>query len=136
VYVPEAEWPMYRVGSFSNAVPSMAPEGHASLYIELADRETPPEALKPRIIEGLVAMGFVERAEQILFMEARRIPDAYVIYDFDYPESRAAVHRWLNAQGVQSIGRYGDWNYSSMEDALIDGRRAAASLGVLREPGA
>jgi protoporphyrinogen oxidase len=136
VYVPEAEWPIYRVGSFSNAVPSMAPEGHASLYIELADRETPPEALKPRIIEGLVAMGFVERAEQILFMEARRIPDAYVIYDFDYPESRAAVHRWLNAQGVQSIGRYGDWNYSSMEDALIDGRRAAASLGVLREPGA
>jgi protoporphyrinogen oxidase len=128
VYVPEADWPMYRVGSFSNAVPTMAPPGHGSLYIELSDRDTPPEALKPRVIEGLIAMGFLESADQVLFMEARHIPNAYVIYDFHYHESRAAVHAWLAAQGASSIGRYGDWNYSSMEDALIDGRRAAERL--------
>ena len=130
VYVPEADWPMYRVGSFSNAVPTMAPPGHGSLYVELADRETPPEALKPRVVEGLLAMGFISRAEQVLFMEARHIPNAYVIYDFDHHESRAAVHAWLEAVGAASIGRYGDWNYSSMEDALIDGRRAAERLAV------
>lgn len=128
VYVPEADWPMYRVGSFSNAVPSMAPPGHGSLYIELSDRDTPPEALKPRVIEGLIAMGFIERADQVLFMEARYIPNAYVIYDFAYHDSRAAVHAWLDTQRVASIGRYGDWNYSSMEDALIDGRRTAERL--------
>ena len=73
-------------------------------------------------------MGFLESADQVLFMEARHIPNAYVIYDFHYHESRAAVHEWLAAQGASSIGRYGDWNYSSMEDALIDGRRAAERL--------
>jgi len=125
VYVPEAEWPMYRVGSFSNAVPSMAPQGHSSLYIELADRSTPPEALVPRVTEGLVRMGFIEHADQILFMQPRHVPLAYVIYDFAYTAGREAVHEFLSARGVQSIGRYGDWNYSSMEDALIDGRRAA-----------
>lgn len=128
VYVPEADWPMYRVGSFSNAVPTMAPPGHASLYIELADRDTPPEALKARVTEGLVAMGFLQSAEQVLFMEPRVIPDAYVIYDFAWHDDRAAVHAWLKARGALSIGRYGDWNYSSMEDALIDGRTAAAHL--------
>ena len=61
------------------------------------------------------------------------IDNAYVIYDFDYHSSRSAVHRHLDAIGVQSIGRYGDWNYSSMEDALLDGRRAAERLmGSLR----
>jgi hypothetical protein len=58
-------------------------------------------------------------------MKARHVPLAYVIYDFGYTAGREAVLEFLSARGVQSIGRYGDWNYSSMEDALIDGRRAA-----------
>ena len=61
-------------------------------------------------------------------MESRRIANAYVIYDFHYHESHAEIHEWLRSRGVFSIGRYGDWNYSSMEDALIDGRRTAGQL--------
>ena len=125
VYVPEERWPMYRVGSFSNALSTMAPEGHGSLYIELSDRETPPEQLTPRVIEGLIEMGMIERAEQVLFAEARRIPEAYVIYDQAYEGARALIHDWLATQDIKSTGRYGDWNYSSMEDALLNGREAA-----------
>ena len=55
------------------------------------------------------------------FILDRRIANAYVIYDFHYHESHAEIHEWLRSRGVFSIGRYGDWNYSSMEDALIDG---------------
>lgn len=128
IYVPEAEWPMYRVGSFSNAVPEMAPPGCSSLYVELSDRDTPPEALIPKVTEGLVAMGLIDDPARVLFTEIRRIPCAYVIYDFAYHGSRGAVHTWLEGRDALSIGRYGDWNYSSMEDALIDGRRAAERL--------
>ena len=133
IYVPELRWPMYRVGSFSNANPAMAPAGCSSLYVELADRETPLSALRPTIEAGLVAMGLIEDPTVIRFMESRRIANAYVIYDFDYHASRETIHEWLTTAGIWSIGRYGDWNYSSMEDALIDGRRAAAELmGVSR----
>ncbi|MEE2643665.1 MAG: FAD-dependent oxidoreductase [Myxococcota bacterium] len=125
IYVPEERWPMYRVGSFSNAMATMAPEGCSSLYIELSDRDTPIETLRPQIEAGLIEMGLIENAEQILFAHAHRIPNAYVIYDQAYPESRATIHSWLSEVGVLSTGRYGDWNYSSMEDALIDGRTAA-----------
>jgi hypothetical protein len=31
----------------------------------------------------------------------------------------------LQEQGIISAGRYGGWNYSAMEDALIFGRAAA-----------
>ncbi len=128
IYVPEDEWPMYRVGSFSNANPNMAPEGCSSLYIELSDRDTPLEELRPRIEEGLCAMNLISSPDQILFMHERRIKNAYVIYDFNYHECRQEIHEWMDGQGIWSIGRYGDWNYSSMEDALIDGRRAAAEF--------
>ena len=128
IYVPEEEWPMYRVGSFSNANPAMAPDGCSSLYIELSDRETPLDTLRPTIESGLIAMGLIKSADQVKFMESRRIKNAYVIYDFDYHESRDTIHEWLQAVGVFSIGRYGDWNYSSMEDALIDGRKTALEI--------
>ena len=61
IYVPEERWPMYRVGSFSNAMPSMAPEGCSSLYIELSDRERPLDVIIPEVIEGLIAMQMIER---------------------------------------------------------------------------
>ncbi|MCA9546689.1 MAG: FAD-dependent oxidoreductase, partial [Myxococcales bacterium] len=131
IYVPELEWPMYRVGVFSNAIPAMAPPGCGSLYVEMADRTTPAEAIAPKVTEGLVAMGLIESAAQVRFMHPRRIPNAYVVYDFNYHAARQTIHDWLATQGVQSIGRYGDWNYSSMEDAMIDGRRAAHRLREL-----
>ena len=125
IYVPEDKWPVYRVGSFSNANPAMAPEGCGSLYIELSDRDTPVESLRPRIEEMLVEMNLIESPRQIRFMQTRRIPNAYVIYDFNYHESRQTILSSLRELGIQSIGRYGDWNYSSMEDALLDGKRMA-----------
>lgn len=130
VYVPEERWPMYRVGSFSNAMPTMAPEGHSSLYIELSDRSRPVEQLIPEVISGLIEMGMIESADAVCLLEARRIPHAYVIYDEHYEEAREILHQWLSQVDILSVGRYGDWNYSSMEDALIDGRQAADWLNT------
>jgi protoporphyrinogen oxidase len=128
IYVPEERWPMYRVGSFSNACQSMAPAGCSSLYIELSDRVRPVSELMPEVIEGLIAMQMIQDPAQVLFAEVRRIPMAYVIYDFHYAQARACIHEWLAHHDILSTGRYGDWNYSSMEDALLDGRQAAHYL--------
>jgi hypothetical protein len=54
-----------------------------------------------------------------------------VIYDFNYHESRETLLSFLKDLGIQSIGRYGDWNYSSMEDALLDGKRMAEKTAWL-----
>lgn len=132
IYVPEERWPFYRVGSFSNANPAMAPAGCGALYIEMSDRDTPLDDLRETLGEGLVAMGLIDDPARILFMHERVIENAYVIYDFDYHDSRQAILDHLEAVGIQSIGRYGDWNYSSMEDALLDGRRAARRLDGAR----
>jgi protoporphyrinogen oxidase len=125
-YVPEVRWPFYRVGVYTNFSSELAPPGRASLYVELASRDTPDLAtLMPRVLPGLVAMGLVRGEDDVELVRARRLDWAYVVYDHDREASRRAVMEWLESQGIVCAGRYGAWNYSSMEDALLMGREAA-----------
>ena len=132
VYVPEERYPFYRVGVYSNFSSAMAPSGKACMYIELADRREPDlEVLVPQVAEHLVEMGFIRAPEQLRFATKRTIEHAYVIYDHAYYEAVETVHRFLKERDILSTGRYGGWNYSSMEDALLFGRDAASQAGDL-----
>jgi protoporphyrinogen oxidase len=55
----------------------------------------------------------------------RCIDYAYVIFDHHYYEAVSEVRAFLEQQRIVSAGRYGGWNYSSMEDALLFGRDGA-----------
>jgi protoporphyrinogen oxidase len=126
VYVPEERYPFYRVGCYSAFSPEMAPPGKSNLYVELASREAPDlPALRARVTADLIEMQLIERAQDVRFAELRRIDHAYVVYNHDYDESLAVIAPFLAEQGIVSCGRYGGWNYSSMEDALMFGRDAA-----------
>src|SRR5262245_32078746 len=132
IYVPEAKYPFYRVGCYSNFSPDMAPPGRANLYIELADRREPDmNALLPEVAKGLVEMGIIDAKEAIRFVRLRRIDHAYVVFDHAYFGSLATIRPFLAGAAILSTGRYGGWNYSSMEDALIFGRDAAKDAALL-----
>jgi len=125
-YVPEAKYPFYRVGCYSHFSPELAPPGAGSLYVELADRSEPTlDHVLPEVTAGLVSMGVIDGAEQIRFARVRRIDCAYVIFDHAYYDALAVVRPFLEAKRLISTGRYGGWQYGSMEDALLEGRAAA-----------
>ena len=125
-YVPEAKYPFYRVGCYSHFSPELAPPGAGSLYVELADRSEPAlDHVLPEVTAGLVGMGVIDGAEQIRFARVRRIDCAYVIFDHAYYDALAVVRPFLEAKRLISTGRYGGWQYGSMEDALLEGRAAA-----------
>ena len=126
VYVPEEKYPFYRVGCYSNFSAAMAPPGKANLYVELADRSEPNlESLLPRVAEGLMEMRLIDSPAQIRFARVRRIDHAYVIFDHAYFSSLEVILPYLEKNRIVTTGRYGGWNYSSMEDALRFGRDAA-----------
>jgi protoporphyrinogen oxidase len=130
VYVPEYKYPFYRVGCYSHFSAAMAPPGKASLYVELADRGAKTlDGVLPGVTDGLVELGLIERAGDIAFARLRRIDYAYVIFDHRYFPALEVIKPFLASAGIVAAGRYGDWNYSSMEDALAFGEDAA--LGVL-----
>lgn len=131
IYVPEDRFPFYRVGCYSHFSAAMAPAGKASLYVELVDRSQPDlKTLLPEIGARLTEMGLVRAPEAIRFARARTIDPAYVVFDDAHAASVATITEWLAslAAPVISTGRYGSWTYASMEDALIDGRDAAAKV--------
>ncbi|MCS6898731.1 MAG: FAD-dependent oxidoreductase [Myxococcales bacterium] len=129
VYVPERRFPFYRVGCYSNFSPELAPSGCASLYVELADRTLPDiTKLGPEVIRGLVEMRLVDSSDAVKFLRLRYLSHAYVIFDHHYFEALGVIMPYLSARGIQSTGRYGGWNYSSMEDALRYGRAAARAV--------
>lgn len=131
-YVPEESFPFYRVGCYSAFSPALAPEGKASLYVELVDRAPPDEAtVIPRVIDALARMSLVRGPEDVRFVRVRHIEHAYVLFDHAYYDALAVIFPFLAEASIVSTGRYGGWNYSSMEDALRFGREAAlAALGT------
>ncbi len=132
VYVPEKRHPFYRVGIYSNAIPSMAPKGQSSLYIELADRSVTlsDDELLRLVAPGLVEMGIIESIDDILFVRKRHIPYAYVIYDEAYRRARTRLLRFLERHDIYSAGRYGSWVYNSMEDSILEGFALAKRLSA------
>jgi len=140
VYVPERRFGFHRVGCFSNAAPSMAPRGGASVWVEFTHHARRPidrKAARRAAIEGLKAMGWLRSRREIAVEWLLNMPYAYVTYDAHHRRATRAIHRWLARHDIHTIGRYGRWEYSAMEDALRAGRETAHRLLEARsKPGA
>ncbi len=136
-YVPEAKYPFYRVGCYSHFSEAMAPAGKGALYVELAERSTPDLArLLPEVARGLIEMGVIDSPSEIEFARPRRIDYAYVIFDHEYFAALDVIQPFLEEARIVSSGRYGAWNYSAMEDAIVFGKTAAERALTLRRDSA
>ena len=133
IYVPEEKYPFYRVGVYSNAVPAMAPPGHAAYYVELADRGPRPTgsalaALTADVVRGLVAAGALHSVDDVAFAELHEIEHAYVVFDDRYYAATTRLRAWLEERGIFPRGRYGYWTYNGMEDCILAGREVASTI--------
>ncbi len=134
VYVPEERLPFYRVGVFSNAMPSMAPPGCSSLYVELSDRGPlvgRGDQAITEAVRALVELSAIGSAAAVRFADLREIDPAYVIFDEHYEEALATIHPYLESQRIYAIGRYGAWIYNAMEDSLLAGKATAERVDGL-----
>ena len=127
VYVPEPEFCFYRIGFPGNVSSSTLPPGHGSIYTEIAYRGAPPSPgkMKRRIVRDLVRMGIIKNAGEIVTEHFLNIPCAYVIYDAGRMRALRSIQQYLSGKNVFLAGRYGAWEYSAMEDAILWGKKAA-----------
>ncbi|MES1206183.1 MAG: FAD-dependent oxidoreductase [Pseudomonadota bacterium] len=126
IYVPEKRYPFYRVNVFSTAMPSMAPEGCASICVEMADRGPVSDATVTETIAALVEAGALAHADDVLFVDDKQIEYAYVVFDQHYYQATRTIFDFLEANGIHPRGRYGAWTYNAMEDCVLAGREVAA----------
>lgn len=131
VYVPEEKYPFYRAGFCHNFARANAPKGCSSLYAEMShsperplDKRKAPE----RVRRGLIDMGVLRAADRIAATWVADIPEAYVVHDSHRAASLKTVQGHLRENRVISTGRWGAWEYGSMEDAIWQGIGAARAL--------
>jgi protoporphyrinogen oxidase len=131
VYFPEPQFPFYRVGSPTNYSSGVAPRGCSSLYVEVARRRDEPlekEALVEEVLEALKRVEILRKGDRIVAREVLVLDPAYVVYDHFRQQALPSILRILERYGVISTGRFGAWEYGSMESALRQGRDAAERL--------
>jgi hypothetical protein len=69
-------------------------------------------------------MGILKKSDQIAAQWVADIPGAYVVYDAWRGESVAMIQKYLRSLDIISTGRWGNWEYAAMEDAIWQGAEA------------
>ncbi len=120
-----------RVYSPSLKSPDNVPDGCSSLQAEiffansLAQREERKTSLSQdeileNTISSLISMGLFKK-EDILIKDIRFEKYANIIFDHDIYKNRKIVLDYLASIGIESIGRFGKWEYQWTHQAYADG---------------
>ena len=125
IYCPDPQDPFYRVGMYNSFAPSNAPKGCYGLYVELPGLQKVSEQ---KILQTLRKKQIIGPSDKKLFSFRQQIPFAYAVYDKKRTKTVQAVLTKLQQKGCLCIGRYGRWEYSFMEKALLQGKEAAQKL--------
>lgn len=111
-----------RVYSPSLKSPDNVPEGCSSLQMEVYCKEN--EYTEQELINGtigkLIEIGIVKE-EDILFTHIGFEKYANVIFTEPIYRARKVVRDWLREQGVETIGRFGEWDYLWSDQSLLSG---------------
>jgi protoporphyrinogen oxidase len=131
LYVPETKFPFYRIGFYHNFSTDLVPPGHGSLYIEVSyDPKTGIDsaATTEKIISDILAIGLIADRDSIVEKKVIDVPYGYVIHDHQRERSLKVINDYLLAQHIFSVGRFGSWGYTSMEDSFLQGKAAAEQI--------
>ncbi len=129
VYVPEKRYPFFRFGNYSKVSPNKDKPEIQNLYIELSGGKNfsiiPP---LNQILDYLKEMKAVKSEAEIIDSLILPVKYAYIVYDKHREHSVKIIQDFYKSKGIYSVGRFGNWEYSSMEDAIIHGKVTAEML--------
>jgi len=129
LYFPDPELPFFRVGFPSNHG-RLAPDGCHTVSVEtsLDPGAGDVAGTAERAEEALAGVGLLDRGRvrvrQILVLDP-----AYVVFDRARTGALEVLRLFLGEHGVEIAGRWAEWKYSAMEDAVADGLAVASRVG-------
>lgn len=111
-----------RVHSPSLKSPNNVPDGCSSLQMEVYCKqgEYTEQEIIDKTVGKLVEIGVIS-ANDILFTHLGYEHYANVIFTEPIYESRKIVREWLSSVGIETIGRFGEWDYLWSDQALVSG---------------
>ncbi len=125
-YIYDEDVPPARVYSPNLKSPDNAPEGCSSLQAEvffandakIADKD---EVLRQTVSKLKEICQFND--SDVVVKDIRFEPYANIIFTPEIYESRKVVREWLQARGIKTIGRFGEWDYLWSHQAFESGMK-------------
>jgi len=131
IYFPEDQFIFSRIGFPMNFSASVAPEGTSSIYIEITHRRNDVMGIEEafeRSILDLQKCGILRSGDRILTRHVLDIQFAYVVFDEHRQKHLQTLVDYLESRDILTAGRYGRWDYFSMEDSILSGKAAADQI--------
>ena len=125
-YIYDEDVPPARVYSPNLKSPDNAPKGCSSLQAEvffandakIADKD---EVLRQTVSKLKEICQFND--SDVVVKDIRFEPYTNIIFTPEIYESRKVVREWLQAQGINTIGRFGEWDYLWSHQAFESGMK-------------
>jgi len=127
IYVPDRDIPFYRLGFYSNISKGACAPGYSALYVEVG--VSPEQAnhldlvkdLQPDVLRWLEKLGWIS-SKDVVCVVTHIIRYAYVHHTINRDRLVNSIIERLRKRDVFPIGRYGLWDYTSMEDSMESAR--------------
>lgn len=131
IYVPDKGIPFYRIGFYPHFNHSYVSSGKTAVYIEVAlGGDEPLPGLKDileKVFISLENLGWIS-GEKCDVIAANWIDCAYVHFNHDRKNTLHQIFDILETKDIYPIGRYGLWDYISMEDSILSSVKVAKRL--------
>ncbi len=109
--------------------PLSAPDDGWGVLVEITERAedapAPEDALVDRVVRDLRRVGRLPDGHRVVASRVLSADPAYVVFTPEAQEIIANATAWLRGAGIEPLGRYGRWEYSSMASAVRDGLACA-----------
>ena len=80
-------------------------------------------------INSLIALGIIDSDKDIIVKDIVNSKYSYITFNKFRQKNLPNVHDYLNKNSIYSIGRYGSWNYYSMEETILEAYELSKKLG-------
>lgn len=132
IYFPEKAYPFYRLGFWNNINPTSVKPGCSAIYGEISylPKANNKNIIKRKTAEAISAsLKFLNlEPNNIVTEKILHLDHAYVIYNTWREKNLHKLIKQLNQEHIFSVGRFGAWKYSSMQEAILEGKDTAETI--------
>jgi protoporphyrinogen oxidase len=103
------------------------PPGCSSMQFEIyhhPDEVVNREVIIENTLQGIKKMNLCDD-EDIIFVDYRLLPYGNVLFLHDMERNRECVKKYIVTQGVDLIGRFGEWDYLWSDQSYLSGKKHA-----------
>jgi protoporphyrinogen oxidase len=104
----------------SNNAPDGCSSFQAEVYFSHDDRTVNPDKILEEELSRYIQHDFFDR-EDLIFSDVKIFKYANVVFDHEIYRNRKIIRNFLNDIGIETIGRFGEWDYFWTDQSLLSG---------------